>query len=98
MTLFAGVVQFVLARSLHRLRPYLPTEIAGFAMLMSGLTLGIVGFNLLTGGSAAGEAMNYNMESGAVLGVACVLAMVGLFVWGSAGIRLYVVLIVFAVG
>ncbi len=98
MTLFAGVVQFVLARSLHRLRPYLPTEIAGFAMLMSGLTLGIVGFNLLTGVSAAGEVMKNNMEPSAVLGVACVLAMVGLFVWGAAGTRLYVVLIVFGTG
>jgi xanthine permease XanP len=98
MTLFGGVVQFLLARSIHRLRPYLPTEIAGFAMLMSGLTLGLVGFNLLTGVSAAGDVMNHNLELGAVLGVVCVLAMIGLFVWGAGSIRLYVVLIVFAVG
>jgi xanthine permease XanP len=98
MTFFGGVVQFLLARSIHRLRPYLPTEIAGFAMLMSGLTLGIVGFNLLTGVSAAGDVMKHDLEASAVLGVVCVLAMIGLFVWGAGRIRLYVVLIVFAVG
>src|SRR4029079_2149754 len=54
MAMFGGLVQFVVARLIHRLRPYLPTEVAGFAMLMSGLTLGIIGFNLITGVSAAG--------------------------------------------
>jgi len=98
MTLFAGVVQFAIARLIHRLRPWLPTEIAGFAMLMSGLTLGIVGFNLITGVSAAGEAMRGDMASGAELGIACLLVMIGLFVWGAAGIRLYVVLIVLGGG
>ena len=50
----AGVnLQFVIARLIHRLRPWLPTEVAGFAMLMSGLNLGLIGFTLLTGVSAA---------------------------------------------
>jgi xanthine permease XanP len=98
MTLFGGLVQFVIARLIHRLRPWLPTEVAGFAMLMSGLTLGLIGFNLLTGVSAAGEVMRNNMESRAELGLACLLVMIGLFVWGAAAIRLYVVLIVLAGG
>jgi len=98
MAMFAGLVQFVVARLIHRLRPYLPTEVAGFAMLMSGLTLGIIGFNLITGVSAAGEVMHENMEPGATLGVVCLLVTIGLFVWGAAGIRLYVVLIVLAGG
>lgn len=98
MTMFSGVVQFVLARLIHRLRAYLPTEIAGFAMLMSGLTLGIIGFNLITGVSVASAVMNTNMEPGAALGVACLLLMIGLFVWGSGSIRLYVVLIVLGGG
>ena len=50
---------------------------AGFAMLMSGFTLGIIGFNLITGVSAAGEIMHENMEPGATLGVACLLVMIG---------------------
>jgi NCS2 family nucleobase:cation symporter-2 len=93
MTIFAGLVQFVLSGLVRRLRPYLPTEIAGFAMLMSGLTLAVVGFNLITGVSAASEAMEHGMGAPALLGVACVLAMVVVHVWGSPGWRIYTVLI-----
>ena len=46
MTMFAGLTQFLLSRIVHRLRAYLPTEIAGFAMLLGGFTLAVVGFNL----------------------------------------------------
>ena len=98
MTMFAGVVQLVMARGVHDLRPYLPTEIAGFAMLMSGLTLGVIGFNLITGVSAASDPMGDNMGTPALLGVVCLLAMIALFVWGAAGLRLYVMLIVLAGG
>ena len=93
MTIFAGLVQFVLSGLVRRLRPYLPTEIAGFAMLMSGLTLAVVGFNLITGVSAASESMDQAMGMPALLGVGCVLAMVVLHVWGSPGLRIYTVLI-----
>lgn len=93
MTIFAGLVQFVLSSLVRRLRPYLPTEIAGFAMLMSGLTLAVVGFNLITGVSAASESMERAMGAPALLGVACVLAMVVVHVWGSPGWRIYTVLI-----
>ena len=93
MTIFAGIVQFVLSGLVRRLRAYLPTEIAGFAMLMSGLTLAVVGFNLITGVSAASEAMEHDMGAPALLGVACVLAMVVVHVWGSPGWRIYTVLI-----
>lgn len=93
MTIFAGLVQFVLSGLVRRLRPYLPTEIAGFAMLMSGLTLAVVGFNLITGVSAASESMDRAMGLPALLGVGCVLAMVVLHVWGSPGLRIFTVLI-----
>ena len=76
MTMFAGLVQLVLGRAIHRLRAYLPTEVAGFAMLMSGLTLAVIGFNLITGVSAASDVMAASMERRALLGVACLLAMV----------------------
>ena len=42
---FAGFIQLLLSRVVRWLRPYLPTELAGFAMLMSGFTLAVVGFN-----------------------------------------------------
>jgi len=98
MTILSGLLQIVIGRLIHLLRPYLPTEIAGFAMLMSGLTLGIIGFNLITGVSVASAAMSTSMEPGAALGLACLLVTIGLYVWGAERIRLYAVLIVLAGG
>jgi NCS2 family nucleobase:cation symporter-2 len=98
MTILSGLLQIVIGRLIHLLRPYLPTEIAGFAMLMSGLTLGIIGFNLITGVSVASAVMSTSMEPSAALGLACLLTMIGLYVWGAERIRLYVVLIVLAGG
>ena len=98
MTIFAGLVQLLIGYGVQRLRPFLPTEIAGFAMLMSGLTLGVIGFNLMTGVSAAIDTMNPSMGTGALLGVACLLVMIALYVWGVARLRLYVILIVLAGG
>ena len=93
MTIFAGIVQFLLSGLVRRLRAYLPTEIAGFAMLMSGLTLAVVGFNLLTGVTNPSESMEHDMGLPALVGVVCVLAMVVVHVWGSPGWRIYTVLI-----
>jgi xanthine permease XanP len=93
MTMFAGLTQLVLSRLVRWLRPYLPTEIAGFAMLMSGFTLAVVGFNLITGVADAAETMSGAMALPALLGIGCILVMVGLHVWGSARWRIYTVLI-----
>ncbi len=93
MTMFAGLVQLVLSRLVRWLRPYLPTEIAGFAMLMSGFTLAVVGFNQITGVTDASESMSGHMALPALLGIGCIVVMVGLHVWGSAGWRIYTVLI-----
>jgi xanthine permease XanP len=98
MTIFAGCVQLLVGYSVQRLRPYLPAEIAGFAMLMSGLTLGVIGFNLITGVSATFDTMNADMGTPALLGVACLLVMIALYVWGVAKLRLYVILIVLGGG
>ena len=98
MTMFAGLVQLSLSRVLHRLRAYLPTEIAGLTMLMAGMTLAVVGFNQITGVSGPADSMKAEMDMPALLGVACIMAMVALHVWGSAGVRTYIVLIVLAVG
>ncbi|HEY3917299.1 MAG TPA: solute carrier family 23 protein [Stellaceae bacterium] len=98
MTIFAGAVELVLSQLVQRLRPYLPTEIAGFAVLMIGLTLGVLGFNLITGVSAAGEAMGADAGTQALLGIACIGVMVALNVWGSKSLRLYCCLIGLALG
>jgi xanthine permease XanP len=93
MTIFAGVVQLVLSRGVRWLRPYLPTEIAGLAMLLSGFTLAVVGFNLITGVSSASETMTHDMGLPALLGVGCGLLMVVLHVWGTPALRIYTLLI-----
>jgi NCS2 family nucleobase:cation symporter-2 len=98
MTIFAGCVQLLVGYSVQRLRPYLPAEIAGFAMLMSGLTLGVIGFNLMTGVSTPLDTMHSDMGVPALLGVACLLVMISLYVWGAAKLRLYVILIVLGGG
>ncbi len=98
MTMFAGLTQLLLSRIVHRLRAYLPTEIAGFAMLLSGFTLAVVGFNLITGISTADDTMRAEMDVPALLGVACVVMMMALHVWGAASLKTYIVLIVMASG
>jgi xanthine permease XanP len=98
MTIFAGLAELILSRFVQRLRPYLPTEIAGFAVLMIGLTLGILGFNLITGVSAAGEPMGASVGTQALLGIACIAIMIVLNVWGSKNLRLYGCLIGLVLG
>ena len=38
MTVFAGAVEAALSRTLNRLRPYFPSEIAGLVMILVGIT------------------------------------------------------------
>jgi xanthine/uracil permease len=40
MTLFGGMVEAALSRVLRPLRPFFPPEIAGFVVVMVGVTLG----------------------------------------------------------
>ena len=58
----------------------------------------MVGFNQITGVSGPTDSMKAEMDMPALLGVACIMAMVALHVWGSAGVRTYIVLIVLAAG
>ena len=67
-------------------------------MLMSGFTLAVVGFNLITGVSAADDTMRAEMDVPALLGVACVVLMIALHVWGAASLKTYIVLIVLGRG
>ena len=62
------------------------------------MTLAVVGFNQITGVSGPADSMKAEMDMPALLGVACIMAMVALHVWGSAGVRTYIVLIVLAAG
>jgi NCS2 family nucleobase:cation symporter-2 len=98
MTMFAGLTQVLLSRVVDRLRPYLPTEIAGFAMLLSGFTLAVVGFNLITGVVTADDTMKAGMDVPALLGIGCAVVMIALHIWGAARLKTYIVLLVLAGG
>jgi xanthine permease XanP len=49
MTIFAGLVEVTVSRLLRPLRPFFPPEIAGFVVVMIGVTIGILGFRSLFG-------------------------------------------------
>ncbi|MFD1381635.1 hypothetical protein [Fodinicurvata halophila] len=55
MTMFAGACEIAFSFLLRRLRAYLPVEIAGLAVVMIGLILGLIGFRLLLGLDSHGE-------------------------------------------
>ncbi|NIV64649.1 MAG: hypothetical protein GWN40_00360 [Nitrosopumilaceae archaeon] len=45
MTIFAGAVEIILSRFLHKLRPYFPPAVSGFIILIVGIQLGLVGID-----------------------------------------------------
>lgn len=45
MTVFAGAVQIILSRFLHRLRPIFPPAVSGFVVCIVGIELGLVGMD-----------------------------------------------------
>src|SRR5262249_24564881 len=55
MTLFGGMIEAALSRVLRPLRPFFPPEIAGFVVVVVGVTLGSLGTRYVLGiGSPAG--------------------------------------------
>ncbi|MBU0726548.1 MAG: xanthine permease [Alphaproteobacteria bacterium] len=88
MLIFAGLVQMALAPALRRLRPYLPPEIGGLAVLMIGIILGLLGFRLIAEiGTAhvvthAGIGLSW-------LGGITLAAIVAFNIWGTGNVRLY---------
>jgi xanthine permease XanP len=94
MTIFAGLVEIGVSRLLRPLRPYFPPEIAGFVVVMIGVTIGVLGFRSLFGTSGA------QVPSTAPLGVAAVTlaTMVALNVWTKGATKLFCALIGMVVG
>ena len=45
MKIFAGAVEIILSRFLHKLRPYFPPAVSGFIILIVGIQLGLVGID-----------------------------------------------------
>jgi NCS2 family nucleobase:cation symporter-2 len=88
MTLFAGVVESVLARALHRLRAVVPVELSGLVIILIGLTAALVGIRTLVGDSAHPPAP----EDWTVAAVTLVVTIV-LNIWGRGLARMLSALI-----
>ncbi|MEP6702967.1 MAG: solute carrier family 23 protein [Betaproteobacteria bacterium] len=89
MTIFAGFAEITVSRLFRRLRPLFPPEIAGFVVVMIGVTIGNLGFRSLfatTTGAPPGVPQ---------LAVAAVTlgTMVALNVWTKGATKLFCALI-----
>ena len=92
MLIFGGLLQMALAPAMKRLRAYLPPEIGGLAVVMIGIILGFLGFELITG------APEWTLKAGALLAPAwlgglTMAVIIALGVWGKGGFRIYATLI-----
>jgi xanthine permease XanP len=85
MTIFAGVVEIVTARFLHRLRVMFPPAISGFIVAIVGIQLGLVAMDNVLGIAEFGKPqyLSHLVVAGLTLGT-----IVGLAVWGGGMARL----------
>jgi xanthine permease XanP len=93
MTLFAGIFEAVISRTLSRLRAFLPTEISGLVVFMIGITAGIAGVRTLFGTDAPPVHDNEWMTAGFTLTI-----MIALSVWGGGAAKMLCALIGLAIG
>ncbi len=92
MTIFAGLVEITVSRLFRPLRPYFPPEIAGFVVVMIGVTIGILGFRSMFAASAASGPVSY------VVAAVTLGTMVALNVWTRGATKLFCALIGMIVG
>jgi xanthine permease XanP len=85
MTIFAGLVEIGLSRLLDRLRVVFQPLIAGFAVLVVGIQLGLVGVAETL--DAAGETRP-DFLSDVTVGAVTLAACIGFAIWGRGVLRL----------
>ncbi|MDM0035570.1 solute carrier family 23 protein [Variovorax sp. J22P271] len=90
MTMLAGLFEVALARVLPRLRPVFTPEITGLVVLLTGVSVGVVGLRTALGG---GPAATDPAEVDLLLGLGTLGLMVALNVWGRGALRVFSVLI-----
>ena len=95
MTIFAGLVEIGLSRLLDRLRVVFQPLIAGFAVLVVGIQLGLVGVAETL--DAAGETRP-DFLSDLLVGMVTLAACIGFAIWGRGAFRLVSTLIGLALG
>ncbi|HEX6003535.1 MAG TPA: solute carrier family 23 protein [Burkholderiales bacterium] len=93
MTLFAGLLETMLAPLLNRLRPIFPPEVSGLVIFVIGLSGGIAGLRAMLGDKAAPVTAEEWWIAGVTLG-----AMIALNVWGKGMARMLCALIGLTVG
>jgi xanthine/uracil permease len=94
LTLIAGVTQIVCSFLVRRLRPYLPTELAGLVVVMVGLSLGLLGLRLMLG-VGPGARTPVPEWAGPLAAAATILTLT---VWGGPRWRPLAVLLGLAAG
>ena len=93
MTIFAGMAESAMSRILRRLRPFLPPELAGLVIFLTGTTNGAVGLKYLLGtGSDPLGGREW------LVTLVTLAPMLGLSVWTKGKLRLVCALIGMAVG
>lgn len=89
LTIVAGLTQVVLSRLLRHLRGFIPADVIGVAVVMIGISWGILGLKLMCGVSAGQESAPLEWLSA----VAALAVMVWLSVWGGKTWRPVAVLV-----
>ncbi|BBK36591.1 hypothetical protein STAQ_16690 [Allostella sp. ATCC 35155] len=94
MTIFAGLCEIGWSFVLHRWRSLLPVEISGLSVVMIGLMLGLLGFQLIFELEPS-EPFRPGLEhlDVAVLGIGSLALIMALNVWGRGPVRTFAVLI-----
>lgn len=93
MTIFGGIVEAILSRSMHRLRALLPPELAGVVIMLVAIGNGAVGFKyLLAPNSTPADARHW-----ATVAVT-LLVTIALSVWGKGVVRASCALVGMVVG
>ncbi|MEN2980113.1 solute carrier family 23 protein [Tistrella bauzanensis] len=93
MTIFAGCVTLVLSRAVHRLRAFLPSEIAGFVVVMIGIILGELGVAQLFGALPYDAPAVRGLAIEHLAGVATLCITIGLNIWARGPFRMFCALI-----
>jgi NCS2 family nucleobase:cation symporter-2 len=85
LTIFAGALEILIARYLHRLRIVFPPAISGFIVAIVGIQLGLVAIDHVLGIDEFGDA---GYRSHLIIGGLTLAIIVGLAVWSGGMARL----------
>jgi len=94
MTLFGGLIESALSRVIRPLRPFFPPEVAGFVVIVVGVTVGSLGARGLLGIGAPEPATGADLAVGGL----SLATMIAFNVWGSGIARVCCALIGMALG